>query len=133
MKKRFGLRTLLALVLALCLAVGVANMSLAEGTASVPAVDPSPAIYVTQKTANSVVGIQVSEETWDNASGRTTTPVAYGSGVCIAEGGYIATNNHVVADGSSYQVLMPSGEYVDAELVGTDSSDRKSVGRERVF
>ena len=51
MKKRFGLRTLLALVLALCLAVGVANMSLAEGTASVPTVDPSPAIYVTQKTA----------------------------------------------------------------------------------
>ena len=127
MKKRFGLRTLLALVLALCLAVGVANMSLAEGTASVPAADNSPAIYVTQKTANSVVGIQVSEETWDNASGRTTTPVAYGSGVCIAEGGYIATNNHVVADGSSYQVLMPSGEYVDAELVGTDSSTDLAV------
>ena len=127
MKKMFGMKTLLALVLALCLAVGVANLSLAEGTASVPTVDNSPAIYVTQKTANSVVGIQVSEETWNNASGRTTTPVAYGSGVCIAEGGYIATNNHVVADGSSYQVLMPSGEYVDAELVGTDSSTDLAV------
>ena len=127
MKKRFGLRTLLTLMLAVCLAVGVANLSLAEGTASVPAADNSPAIYVTQKTANSVVGIQVSEETWNNTSGRTTSPVAYGSGVCIAEGGYIATNNHVVADGSSYQVLMPSGEYVDAELVGTDSSTDLAV------
>ena len=127
MKKKFGLRTLLALMLAVCLAVGVANMSLAEGTESVPTADNSPAIYVTQKTANSVVGIQVSEETWNNASGRTTTPVAYGSGVCIAEGGYIATNNHVVEDGSSYQVLMPSGEYVGAELVGTDSSTDLAV------
>ena len=114
MKKMFSMKTLLALALAVCLALGVASLSLAEGTASVPTADNSPAIYVTQKTANSVVGIQVSEETWDNMKGRTTTPVAYGSGVCIAEGGYIATNNHVVADGSSYQVLMPSGEYVDA-------------------
>lgn len=125
MKKNIGIRTLLSLILALCLALGVANMSLAEGT--VPSVDPSPAIYVTQKTAQSVVGVQVSEETWDNMSGRTTSPVAYGSGVCIAEGGYIVTNNHVVEDGSSYQVLMPNGEYVDAELVGTDSSTDLAV------
>ena len=127
MKKNFGMRTLLALALAVCLALGVANISMAESTVSAPASDPSPAIYVTQKTANSVVGIQVSEETWDNTSGRTTTPVAYGSGVCIAEGGYIATNNHVVEDGSSYQVLMPNGEYVEAELVGTDSSTDLAV------
>lgn len=128
MKKNIGIRTLLSLILALCLALGVANMSLAEGTeGTVPSVDPSPAIYVTQKTAQSVVGVQVSEETWDNMSGRTTSPVAYGSGVCIAEGGYIVTNNHVVEDGSSYQVLMPNGEYVDAELVGTDSSTDLAV------
>ena len=127
MKKNVGMRALFTLVLAVCLALGVVNMSLAESTAEMPAADPSPAVYVTQKTANSVVGIQVSDETWSNSTGRSSTPVAYGSGVCIAEGGYIATNNHVVEDGSSYQVLMPSGEYVEAELVGTDSSTDLAV------
>ena len=39
----------------------------------------------------------------------------------ISDDGYIMTNNHVVADGNSYQVLLPSGDKVDASLVGTDS------------
>ncbi len=127
MKKK--LSTMLSVVLALCLALCLMNMNgLAEGTqVQAPAADPSPAIYVTQKNANSVVGVLLSTETWDRQNGMRTTPVASGSGVCIAEGGYIVTNNHVVAGSAngesySYQILMPDGEYVDAVLVGTDSS-----------
>ena len=38
--------------------------------------------------------------------------VAQGSGVVIAEGGYVLTNYHVIEDGTAYQVLMPNGEKV---------------------
>jgi serine protease Do len=47
--------------------------------------------------------------------------------VVISEGGYVLTNEHVVADGSSYQVLLPSGEKADAVLVGTDASTDLAV------
>lgn len=95
----------------------------AEGTAiTEPASDPSPAIYVAEKNANSVVGIVTNQQTWSRTSGTVEEPVAEGSGVVIAEGGYVLTNYHVIEDGSSYQVLMPSGDKVDATLVGSDSS-----------
>ena len=134
MKKKFS--TIVSVVLALCLALSLMNMyGLAEGTPQLtaPAADPSPAIYVTQKTAQSVVGVLVSRETWDRQNGTQVTPIASGSGVCIAEGGYIVTNNHVVSAGGTvgenftYQVLMPDGEYVDAILVGADSSTDLAV------
>ena len=49
-------------------------------------------------------------------------PVSEGSGVVIDDNGYIITNYHVVSDGSQFQILMPDGSTVDAELVGYDSS-----------
>ena len=92
----------------------------AEQTADM--VDTSPAIYVAEKNINSVVGVLTNTQKWDSVNGITNQPVAQGSGVVIAEGGYILTNCHVVEDGSAYQILMPSGEKVSATLVGSDSS-----------
>ena len=40
----------------------------------------------------------------------------------LREGGYILTNSHVIESGSTFQILMPSGEKAPAELVGADSS-----------
>jgi serine protease Do len=85
--------------------------------------DESPAIYVAQKNAESVVGVITYVEMWSRGSKSATTQTySEGSGVVVSEGGYILTNYHVVASGDSYQVLLPSGEKVDAALVGSDAS-----------
>jgi len=51
---------------------------------------------------------------------RRVRPVSQGSGFFISENGYIVTNNHVVADGSSYAVVLDDGTELEAKLVGTD-------------
>ncbi|MHA6645609.1 DegQ family serine endoprotease [Mesorhizobium sp. A623] len=47
-------------------------------------------------------------------------PVAQGSGFFISEDGYLVTNNHVVAEGTAFTVVMSDGKELDAKLVGTD-------------
>src|SRR5690606_35666256 len=46
--------------------------------------------------------------------------VASGSGVVISNDGYIATNNHVIEDASSIEVIFPNRESYTAKLIGTD-------------
>ncbi|MDO1581582.1 Do family serine endopeptidase [Rhizobium oryzicola] len=48
-------------------------------------------------------------------------PTAQGSGFFISEDGYLVTNNHVVADGSAYTVVMDDGTEYEAKLVGKDA------------
>lgn len=107
------------------------GMSLASSSAvaesNAPAVDPSPAIAVVQKTANSVVGISSYTQQWTRENGMTDTLYSQGSGVVIADGGYILTNYHVIEDCSSFKVLMPDGTYVKATVIGTDSSTDMAV------
>ncbi|MBQ6122709.1 MAG: trypsin-like peptidase domain-containing protein, partial [Clostridia bacterium] len=133
-RKNNGVMLLMSLVLVCALAVGglfalgnvtvnrVASAETGESPAPVPTADDSPAIYVAQKNANSVVGIITNTEGWSRNSGVQNTMIAQGSGVVIAEGGYVLTNYHVIEDGSAFQVLMPSGDKVDATLVGADSA-----------
>ena len=135
--KKNTVRKILSMFLAaaICLTLGMAmgiqngNTANAESAqAAAPTQDTSPAIYVAQKTANSVVGIITSTENWNSSSRQTeTNAVAQGSGVVIREGGYVVTNYHVIADGNSFQVIMPSGEKVDADVVGADSSTDMAV------
>ena len=133
-RKNNGVMLLMSLVLVCALAVGglfalgnvtvnrTASAETGESPAPVPTADDSPAIYVAQKNANSVVGIITNTEGWSRNSGVQNTMIAQGSGVVIAEGGYVLTNYHVIEDGSAFQVLMPSGDKVDATLVGADSA-----------
>ena len=117
--------TALALVLVTAGNIGAMNKkALAEAiTYAEPVMDTSPAIYVAQKNANSVVGVITNKQEWNRSNGEVEeTMYSQGSGVVIAEGGYVLTNNHVVEGGDSYQVLLPSGEKVEAVLTGTDSS-----------
>ncbi|MBE5807759.1 MAG: PDZ domain-containing protein [Clostridiales bacterium] len=105
-----------------------ADSAWAESAQTAPIADNSPAVYVTQKNANSVVGIETSVDSWNRATGDVkSTPQSQGSGVVIAEGGYVLTNNHVVDGGDSYSVLMPDGEKVAAQLLGVDSSTDLAV------
>ena len=131
-KNNNGVMLLMSLALVCALALGgviamgnVNSPAAAETTQTevpAPTVDDSPAIYVAQKNANSVVGIITNTEGWSRNSGVQSTMVAQGSGVVIAEGGYVLTNNHVIEDGSAFQVLLPSGDKVDATVVGADSA-----------
>lgn len=89
---------------------------------AMPTQDDSPAIYVAQKNANSVVGILTYAEGWSRGSGVQNMLLSQGSGVVIAEGGYVLTNYHVVEDGSAWKVLLPSGDKVDATIIGADSA-----------
>lgn len=134
--RRNGLIVLLSLALVCMVALygGTATGLLsgreaahAEATAAAePTTDTSPAVYVTQKNANSVVGVLTNTQQWNGVDVEDST-VAQGSGVVIREGGYILTNCHVIEDGTAYQILMPSGEKVDAKLVGADSSTDLAV------
>jgi len=95
----------------------------AETEIAVPAQDPSPAIYVYQKNTNSVVGITTYTQEWNRSSGRVEeSPIGQGSGVVIADGGYILTNYHVIDGGDAFKILLSSGEEVEALLAGSDSA-----------
>ena len=48
------------------------------------------------------------------------TQTASGSGVIISKDGYIVTNEHVVANQQSLQVIFSDGKRADARVVGTD-------------
>ena len=65
MKKNFA--KVFALILSVMLMVGLMNLTVGAESAE-PAADPSPAIYVAQKTASSVVGVITSTQTWNQSS-----------------------------------------------------------------
>jgi serine protease Do len=44
-----------------------------------------------------------------------------GSGFFISEDGFVVTNNHVVDDGDSFQVVLNDGTEMDAKLIGKDA------------
>ena len=52
-----------------------------------------------------------------------------GSGVCVASGGYILTNSHVVANPSSITVHLVNGDQVSAKLIFDDSVQDIAVVR----
>ncbi len=131
-RNRRGGTLLAALMLVCTLAIGsVFALSTAPKAASAeatqaqigaPVIDTSPAIYVAEKNANSVVGIITNTQGWDRTYGVQDHMMAQGSGVVIAEGGYVLTNYHVIEDGNAFQVLLPSGDKVDATVAGADSN-----------
>ena len=122
------LTMMLVCAMAFCGGVVSGRGGMAEMTLPEPVQDTSPAIYVTQKNANSVVGVLTNEQTWNRTTGQIEdTMIGQGSGVVIAEGGYILTNYHVIEGGMSYQILMPDGEKIEAWVVGSDSSTDLAV------
>ncbi len=49
----------------------------------------------------------------------------------ISEDGYLVTNNHVVADGSAYTVVMNDGTELDAKLIGKGQPYRSGCAEGR--
>lgn len=63
----------------------------------------------------SVVHIFVFDEIED-----TSLPLGTGSGFVFDEEGHIVTNNHVVAEGESFEVVFADGSRREAALIGSD-------------
>lgn len=127
-----GATLLAALMLVCALAIGsvfalnaapkAASAEATQAQVGAPVIDTSPAVYVAEKNANSVVGIITNTQGWDRTYGVQDRMMAQGSGVVIQEGGYVLTNYHVIEDGNAFQVLLPSGDKVDATVAGADSN-----------
>ena len=82
--------------------------------------ESSAIIDVAKKTSPSVVSI-TSQSTGVNFFGYSTAQVGAGTGMVVTSDGLILTNNHVVADGTSFSVFTSNGhEYKDAKIVARD-------------
>jgi len=58
---------------------------------------------------------------------KTAKGSAVGSGVIIDSQGHIITNDHVVAEGQSYNIVLFDGTSLPAKLVGVDTADDLAV------
>ena len=56
----------------------------------------------------------------DSDQDPTQGQSSLGSGVIVAEQGYILTNNHVIDGADEIAVMLPDGKVAEARLVGTD-------------
>ena len=71
----------------------------------------------------SVVTVQINGTAANGQSGQ----LGSGSGVVYDKQGHIITNDHVVAAGTSYEVVLADGRVYPAELVGTDPTTDLAV------
>lgn len=55
------------------------------------------------------------------SAGQFRIVVGQGSGIVFDESGHIVTNNHVIVDGDLFEVLVPDGRRLDANLIGRDT------------
>nr|WP_320024668.1 trypsin-like peptidase domain-containing protein [uncultured Acetobacterium sp.] len=73
-----------------------------------------------QTVPPSVVGIETTAVEMTNLGPQEATGV--GSGFILTSDGYIATNQHVVADGNSMKVSLADGNTYDGKLIWSDAS-----------
>ena len=69
-------------------------------------------VEVVKNVATAVVGI----------SSNTPTYSSVGSGVAIAEGGYLLTNSHVIANANSIELYLADGTTTSASLIWQDKA-----------
>ena len=81
-----------------------------------------------ESVSPAVVNIEVAHATGPRANPRNPdAPAGSGSGFIVAPDGYIVTNSHVVHRASRISVTLSDGRKSEAELIGDDPEDRKSV------
>lgn len=116
-------------VVALCMALLIATMLLGEnGIRRYLTITHERTVFVEGEGADKE-GLLAPEQAADlikqstvTVSVRTATGTGHGSGFVYTADGYICTNYHVVENAVTVQVLLPSGEGVDATVVGTNEA-----------
>jgi S1-C subfamily serine protease len=81
-------------------------------------------VGVVERVGPAVVGVRA------RARGARS-PLGQGSGVLITPDGYALTNEHVVARATAFEVALPDGQMLSADLVGKDSATDLALLRAR--
>lgn len=102
------------------------STSLAEAVSAkcLPSV-VSVSVYGNNTSSSSIFDYLGGSNSGSNSS-SSTTQIATGSGVVISKDGYILTNQHVIEDGTGFEVTV-NGKSYTATLVGSDSSSDIAV------
>jgi len=95
------------------------NSNIASASASLYSEDTVVAIY--QNVSPAVIEIRVTQQA-STALGSYNQE-AQGSGFLVDNQGHILTNNHVVDQASSVEVVMGNGKNIEAKVIGTDAAD----------
>jgi len=82
---------------------------------------------IAKQVGPAVVGITGIVEGYMSIFGGATQSQAQGSGIILSSDGYIVTNNHVVEDTSSIQVVLNTGSEYEATVVGADAQTDLAV------
>ena len=99
-----------------------------NGGSSPPETDPAPPpgpmglpdiATVVERVMPGVVQVLVEVERTDRF-GRMTRGTSQGSGFFIDDAGHVLTNNHVVEDATSVEVVLANRDRIPAEVVGRD-------------
>jgi 2-alkenal reductase len=97
-----------------------------------PAPAPLPATPAPPNEANALTPIEVVEKVSPAVvtvinkqipeGGTEPLPTSSGSGFFLDEAGHVVTNQHVVADGLEYTVVLSDGTELSATLIGADAN-----------
>ena len=80
----------------------------------------TPAVVHIKTTYPAAAPDDEAEDQPDGAPAEGRVAMASGSGILIGPNGYIATNNHVVENAATIQVILPDKRQFAARLVGRD-------------
>lgn len=94
-------------------------VSSTQGATDIPA--------IARKVIPSIVNIDVRTSSQETPFSMNEQQQGVGSGVIYSAGGYIITNNHVVAAAQDITVTLASGKELKAEKVGTDPDNDIAV------
>ncbi len=122
-----SIKSKIIVALAVILIAGVAYMLGAGVVTLTPRVASATPVLYSQDTVTgiydsaspAVVEIKVTQQ----GSLNSRFNQGLGSGFLVDSQGYILTNNHVIDGAASIQVVLNSGNAVDAKVVGTDPVD----------
>ena len=142
---RGGAILLLTLVLAIIFAVGLfAGLELAGSNTNSPATTSKASVTTPATSSNTSSSVSTIEAQQEAAITKiepavvelvvtTTQGEQIGSGVIIDSKGDIVTNYHIINGENSITVVLYNGNKVQAQLVGTNTSDDLAVIHIRPF